>query len=183
MTDNNEELVQKVAKAIADRIGNGMSEKYEAHAEAALEALRSQAGAVPDDGKMWAFVHDRLHEIHHDLSGSNNTEHYHALLDGSASKLCDEIVERFFSAAPPSPAADERVLAFGKGDKVVKTGRYGGVPAVFIAHAKWPGEIGADASRERQPNDALLPGEIVLTFPTDEQAAFVADALCNEVKA
>lgn len=67
---------------------------------------------------------------------------------------------------------------FGYGRKVVALGHYAGTPAVFISDAKTPGKIGEDARRENHPTDHLLPGEIVLIFPTDEQAKAVADALC-----
>lgn len=71
---------------------------------------------------------------------------------------------------------------FGKGERVVDTGTVGGVPAVFIAPAKMPGEVGASAARENIPLDRLIDCEIVLTFPTDEQARKVADAIVGSVK-
>jgi len=68
---------------------------------------------------------------------------------------------------------------FGDGMLVVETGKYGGKPAVFVARAKFPGKPGESAARENNPSNSLLATEWVLTFPTDEQARNVADALVN----
>lgn len=70
-------------------------------------------------------------------------------------------------------------IAFGEGNLVVDTGTFGGAPAVFIANANFGGVVGTSAAKEMQELDALQPGEHVLTFPTDEQAKAVADALCG----
>lgn len=70
-------------------------------------------------------------------------------------------------------------LEFGRGALCIDTGTLHDVPAVFIAPAKMPGEVGTSAKREGHPLNALVPGEIVMTFPTDRQARAVADALCN----
>ena len=71
-------------------------------------------------------------------------------------------------------------LAFGKGELVIDFGTAFGRPAVFICKAKTPGVVGAPAASENNPTDRLQDGEIVLTFPTDEQAKLVADALVND---
>ncbi len=71
----------------------------------------------------------------------------------------------------------QRVFEFGKGDLVVVDGRYNGNPAVFIRRAYIPGSIGDPADREGVPMDTLQPGEIVLCFPTTEQASTVVNAL------
>lgn len=76
-------------------------------------------------------------------------------------------------------AGGQAVAAFGDGKLVIDTGTAGGKPAVFIAPAKRPGEVGASAKRENLPKDHLIAGEWYMTFPTDEQARLVADALCN----
>lgn len=72
--------------------------------------------------------------------------------------------------------ADKPTLAFGTGALVIDTGRYAGAPAVFVWPAKAQGEVGARAADVEYPPTS---GEVVLTFPTDEQARRVADALCN----
>lgn len=82
-------------------------------------------------------------------------------------------------SATPAPVEAQEPVAFGLGRYCVDTGEYNGVSAVFIAPAKFPGEVGASAKREGRPLDALVPGERVLTFPTLDQAKRVADALCN----
>ncbi len=60
---------------------------------------------------------------------------------------------------------------------MIDTGTYAGKPAVFIAPARQPGQVGASAAREGHDLHSLQPGEMVLTFPTDEQAKAVDDAL------
>ncbi len=77
------------------------------------------------------------------------------------------------------PAVSAPSLTFGEGKLVIDTGTHYGKPAVFIAPAKMPGEVGASARREGNPKDQLVSGEIFFTFPTAEQAQRVADALCN----
>jgi hypothetical protein len=77
------------------------------------------------------------------------------------------------------PAVSAPSLTFGEGKLVIDTGTHYGKPAVFIAPAKMPGEVGTFAKREGNPKDQLVSGEIFFTFPTEEQAQRVADALCN----
>jgi hypothetical protein len=85
-------------------------------------------------------------------------------------RQASDLIKKLESPAP---------IAFGKGDKVINTGHMSGRPAVFIAPAKHHGEVGSSAARENHPSDALVKGEIVLTFPTPAQARRVADALCH----
>jgi hypothetical protein len=69
-------------------------------------------------------------------------------------------------------------LAFGTGHLFVVTGLYEGQPAVFIAPASKPGEVGTYNAEEDGDPHTLKRGEYVLTFPTEAQAKAVADALC-----
>lgn len=69
------------------------------------------------------------------------------------------------------------VFEFGAGRIVVMPGKCNGKPAVFISRAKYPGEIGASAARENNPQNAMAGGEIALLFPTEEQALCVENAL------
>ncbi|MDO6966930.1 hypothetical protein [Rhizobium alvei] len=82
------------------------------------------------------------------------------------------------AAAPEQKIAT--ILCFGEGKVVVAKGTYGTRGAVFITEAKMPGELGASAEREGIPKDRLIPGQIVLSFPTTEQAARVESALMND---
>lgn len=71
-------------------------------------------------------------------------------------------------------------IAFGSGDKTVEVGTYGGNPAVFVAPAEpagTPGELASPTTGEDKHR--LVPGEWVMTFPTEKQAFKVADALCG----
>lgn len=58
---------------------------------------QNDVGGV-DDGKLWSFLHDRLHEIHKSLRECGGREDYHAMLDGHASKLADEVASRFLAS-------------------------------------------------------------------------------------
>lgn len=72
-------------------------------------------------------------------------------------------------------------MHFGKGNLVVDTGTYYGSPSVFIWPATMLGAVGASAKREHAPEDKLMDGEFVLSFPTMAQAKAVADALVTPV--
>lgn len=82
-------------------------------------------------------------------------------------------------AALQTEQAGESALAeFGHGKWVVDTGHHYGVPSVFIGPSPEPGPIGELAKPDHQlPNGRLKEREFFLTFPTDEQARRVADAL------
>lgn len=89
-----------------------------------------------------------------------------------------------FGEAPASGRPQDKVpatavLEFGLGRLVVDTGRYHYMPAVFIAPVSESGPVGTSAASLEHPLDTLLPGEIVLTFPTAAQAQAVADALAG----
>lgn len=92
---------------------------------------------------------------------------------------------RHMLTAAPSPdriaeGGEAVPLAFGSGDYTVEVGRYVDQQAVFIAPARprgVPGELappttGADRYR-------LVPGERVMTFPTEAQAFAVAEAIAG----
>lgn len=85
---------------------------------------------------------------------------------------------------PKSTAPETTVepIRFGVGLLVVDTGKFQGVPAVFVAPVKEAGKVGASAAHLDHPLDTLQPGEFVLTFPTEQQAQSVADALCIAAK-
>lgn len=70
-------------------------------------------------------------------------------------------------------------IQFGLGNLVIDTGTFGGKPAVFIAPASQPGNVGESAKRENHDLARLVDGEHVLLFPTPEQAKSVADAICG----
>lgn len=74
-------------------------------------------------------------------------------------------------------------LEFGAGKLFVQLGTYEGSPAVFIAKASQPGEVGETNPAEEGDPHALKPGEYVLTFPTEAQANAVAEAICGGVEA
>jgi len=80
-------------------------------------------------------------------------------------------------AVRTSAVPRNRVLVFGAGDFVVDTGEHNEHPAVFISRAKQPEAPGESAKREKIPLDSLLSDDIVLEFPTRDQAHTVADAL------
>lgn len=69
------------------------------------------------------------------------------------------------------------VWNFGHGRLVVDTGTYHKRPAVFVCPVDSAGKVGSSAKALRHDEFSLQPGEMVLTFPTVEQAKAVADAL------
>ena len=83
------------------------------------------------------------------------------------------------SPASSSPAEASVEFAFGHGRLVIEGGLYGGKHAVFVYPAKIGGPVNTSAACEERPDDRLIEGEIVLTFPTKAQADYVTDALYN----
>lgn len=81
------------------------------------------------------------------------------------------------------PAGVGEAVAFGEGRVVVDTGKFHGKPAVFIAPVSEPGVVGASARHLGHDKNLLQPGEKVLTFPTNERAKAVADALVGATPA
>jgi len=73
------------------------------------------------------------------------------------------------------------VTEFGNGEFVVSKGRYGEKPAVFVAPVQNGAGVVGESPGEREPDadPYFLPGEWAMTFPTDEQAKSVCEALWN----
>jgi hypothetical protein len=72
------------------------------------------------------------------------------------------------------------IAEFGHGRWTVDMGLAGDRPAVFIAPAVEPGVVGELVPDDlAHPRDSLSPGEFYMTFPTEEQARRVAEAICN----
>lgn len=70
---------------------------------------------------------------------------------------------------------------FGAGKLVIVDGKYEGKPAVFIGDNGKSGEVGSlVAEEDKLPENRLKAPEIVLMFPTEDQAKRVAKALCND---
>jgi len=84
---------------------------------------------------------------------------------------------------------DNLVVEFGRGEILVDVGTIGGTPAVFLWLAKEPrsdllgGRADGGDSDEVVDRTILRPGEIVLTFPTMEQATTVRDAILGLYRA
>ena len=55
------------------------------------------------EGKLWAFLHDSIHEAYKKLSTTGTSNEYHALLDSIASKVADDVDARFLQAAQSVP--------------------------------------------------------------------------------
>lgn len=73
---------------------------------------------------------------------------------------------------------DNLILAFGRGDLIVEVGTLADEPAVFVWVADVPRPDLIGQRIESGDNRMILhPGEVVLTFPTAEQAEAVRDAL------
>ena len=59
------------------------------------------------EGKLWAFLHDSIHEAYKKLSTTGTSTEYHALLDSIASKVADDVDARFLQAAQSVPVVGE----------------------------------------------------------------------------
>ena len=55
------------------------------------------------EGKLWAFLHDSIHEAYKKLSTTGTSCEYHALLDSIAAKVADDVDARFLQAAQSVP--------------------------------------------------------------------------------
>lgn len=73
-------------------------------------------------------------------------------------------------------------MHFGKGDYGVVVGTYETQPAVFVFPVAEKGVVG-ELIPQPYPLNELAPHEVVLTFPTIDQAEAVADALVNHIAA
>ena len=65
------------------------------------------------EGKLWAFLHDSIHEAYKKLSTTGTSNEYHALLDSIASKVADDVDARFMQAcaARTVPEASSSIFA------------------------------------------------------------------------
>ena len=74
------------------------------------------------EGKLWALLRDNIHDAYKKLSTTGTSAEYHALLDSTASKVADDVDDRFLQAAQSVPVMGEPVLwALCRGDKLVYT--------------------------------------------------------------
>ena len=51
------------------------------------------------EGKLWAFLHDSIHEAYKKLSTTGTSNEYHTMLDSIASKVADDVDARFLQVA------------------------------------------------------------------------------------
>lgn len=74
-----------------------------------------------------------------------------------------------------------RTVSFGEGKLIVGRGKIDGKASVHIEPAPHAGTVGDNVPDNlAPPRDYLVPYEVVLVFPTEEQAARVAAALVND---
>jgi hypothetical protein len=64
------------------------------------------------EGKLWAFLHDSIHEAYKKLSTTGTSNEYYALLGSIASKVADDVDARFLQAAQSVPVMGDAV-AYG----------------------------------------------------------------------
>ena len=62
------------------------------------------------EGKLWAFLHDSIHEAYKKLSTTGTSNEYHALLDSIASKVADDVDARFLQVAQSEQAVPVEVF-------------------------------------------------------------------------
>lgn len=82
------------------------------------------------EGKLWAFLHDSIHEAYKKLSTTGTSNEYHALLDSIASKVADDVGARFLQAAQSVPVVGEPIYWIDPDDdaNLSRIGRVGWSP-------------------------------------------------------
>ncbi len=96
----------------------------------------------------------------------------------------EELATIAIAAYQQAVASEAKILVFGLGKLCVADGTYGDNAACFIFDAKEPGEVGSVMPHELnyREDEELVPGEIVMIFPSKKQAKHVADALCGALE-
>ena len=61
--------------------------------------------------KLWAFLHNSIHEAYKKLSTTGTSNEYHTMLDSIASKVADDVDARFLQAAQTVPEASSEIFA------------------------------------------------------------------------
>jgi len=168
------ELLADIRAAAGDPDGKMMQTELVQHiAEIRERAARTQpepSSGVPEKAREAAR---RAIELCHGDVLDEYPEVARAHIKGLANLI--------LTAAPtPEAGQSRRAVAFGSGDKTVEVGTYYDKPAVFVAPAEpegIPGELAPPTTGDDKHR--LVPGEWLMTFPTEEQAHEVADALCG----
>ena len=62
------------------------------------------------EGKLWAFLHDSIHEAYKKLSTTGTSTEYHTMLDSIASKVADDVDARFLQVAQSEQAVPVEVF-------------------------------------------------------------------------
>lgn len=107
----------------------------------------------------------------------------HQVADKDVHGTLTRVLSRLDGLITADQLADKRpvVVQFGNGRLVVGTGTSPVLPGaylVIINPAVEAGHVG-ELVHEREKRTAFFGDEIVMAFPTFEQACRVADALCN----
>lgn len=90
------------------------------------------------EGKLWAFLHDSIHEAYKKLSMTGTRYEYYAMLDAIASKITDDIESDFLQDARSVPVVEEPVR------KALECGQLyyvAGVSGGRRAELYWSGDI------------------------------------------
>lgn len=74
-----------------------------------------------------------------------------------------------------------QIIEFGKGDKVIAYGQYGGEYCVFISDAKIPGLVGQSADREGICDDYIGENPIVIITKSEKRAKIIHAALTSQL--
>lgn len=74
-----------------------------------------------------------------------------------------------------------QVIVFGRGDKVLCNGTYGGEPCLFVSDAKMPASVGDDAAREGISNENLGINPIAIVTGNEKRAKLLYKVLCGEL--
>jgi len=68
------------------------------------------------EGKLWAFLHDSIHEAYKKLRTTGTSNEYHALLDSIAAEIAEDVDARFLQAAQSVPVGLKVSVDVGTGE-------------------------------------------------------------------
>lgn len=169
-----------VVRDYVDHMNAAKRQRQEASDIRELLAHRraSQAAPAPSDALAW------IHEVHYEEGcGSNKKLTFDANHPFGVAGV-DYSPEYKITSTPLHAVASsdqiKPIAEFGRGTLVVDTGHHYGTPSVFVGPSQRMGPVGGLVpDDEKMPKDRLIEGEFFFTFPTDDQAKRVADALVN----
>lgn len=85
------------------------------------------------EGKLWAFLHDSIHEAYKKLSTTGTSNEYHALLDSIAANVADDVDARFMQVAQ----SEQSVAVLGPPVAWVNINKHGDITRTVRRRDNW----------------------------------------------